>query len=49
MNDLKSIISNGVTIHHELDMDDVLKISGAIFVAVVLAIIVGHGILNAVK
>lgn len=49
MNDLKKLIGEGITLNHELDADDVLKLSAAIFGAVVLAIIVGHGILNAIK
>ena len=40
---------NGVKLQHEFDWDDMLKIGSAIFVAVVLGIIVGHSILNALK
>ena len=49
MNDLSKLINEGVVLNHEFDIDDVIKLSTAIFVAGVLAIIVGHGILNAIK
>lgn len=47
--DIKKLINEGLTLHHELDTDDMIKLGASIFVAVVLAIIVGHGILNAIK
>lgn len=38
--------SGAIKLEHEFDWDDILKMSGAIFLAVVLAIIVGHSILK---